>query len=176
MAKPMSNFSFRLMTLFLSFRDLFINPADILKKEAGIKPGLTVLDYGCGPGSFSIAAAKMVTGTGRIYALDILPVAVDKVRREALKRNLTNIVTIQSECATGLQDGSIDVVLLYDILHGLEKPNDILAEIHRVLTPDGILSFSDHHLKPEQIESKINELGLFRLVTKGEKIYNFSKV
>ena len=175
MDKPMSGYAFRLMSLAYKLRDAFMAPADILK-DAGVKPGFYVLDYGCGPGSFTIAAAQMVTGSGKVYALDIHPLAIKKVQNEASKRNLTNIDTILSDCKTGLPDESMDVVLLYDILHGLSGPHEILAELYRVLKADGVLSLSDHHLKDEDITSKITEPGLFKLSTKGEKVYNFSKI
>ena len=175
MDKPMSNLSFRFMSLAFSFRDLFMDPADILQ-EAGVKPGFYVLDYGCGPGSYTIAAAKMVTDSGKVYALDILPVAIEQVQKSASKRNITNIETIRSDCATGLPDESIDVVLLYDILHDLDKPQEILAELHRVLKPDGILSISDHHLNDDNIASQVTGPRLFRLLRKGEKVYNCSKI
>ena len=80
MTKPMSNFHFKMMSLILSLRYLYKNPAVTLK-EAGITSGVTVLDYGCGPGYYSIVAAEMVSETGKIYALDILPMAVEKVRK-----------------------------------------------------------------------------------------------
>jgi ubiquinone/menaquinone biosynthesis C-methylase UbiE len=175
MDKPMSNLSFRFMSLGFKFRDFCLAPNNILK-EVEIKPGFHVLDYGCGPGSYSIAAAKLVSESGKVYALDIHPLAIKKVQNTAFKKKLTNIETILSDCATGLPDESIDVVLLYDILHGLGKTHEILAELHRVLKPDGILSLSDHHIKEEDITSKITEPGLFKLARKGEKVYNFSKI
>ena len=173
--KPTSNLHFRLMSLGYRFRDSFMSPADILK-EAGIKPGFRVLDYGCGPGSYSIAAATIVTDSGKVYALDIHPLAIKAVQKAASKQNIKNIETIQSDCATGLPDESIDAVLLYDILHDLSRPNDILTELHRILKPDGIFSLSDHHLREQDIKSRIIEPGLFKLLRKGEKTYNFSKI
>jgi len=176
MDKPMSNFHFRFMAFGFKFRDTGISPKEIVN-QAGIKPGFHVLDYGCGPGSYSIAAADMVGRSGKVYALDIKPLAVKMVKDKAEKKGLKNLETLLSDCATGLPDESIDFVILYDIFHGLSEPESILQELHRVLKPDGKLSFSDHHLKKgtDQIESK----GLFRLSEKktGKKeIYTFVKI
>jgi ubiquinone/menaquinone biosynthesis C-methylase UbiE len=74
---------------------------------------------------------------------------------------------------TGLSDDSIDVVLLYDTFHDLTNPNMVLEELHRVLKPNGILSFSDHHMKENEIISKVMNNGLFRLLRKGERTYSF---
>jgi len=58
----------------------------------------------------------------------------------------------------------------------LKKPDDILAELHRVLKADGTLSVSDHHLGEEEITSRITRTGKFNLSRKGEKVYNFSRI
>ena len=175
MDKPTGSFVFMLNTLFFRFRDIFLPPKNILQ-EAEIKPDSCMLDYGCGSGSYSIAAAELVGKSGKVYALDIHPLAVQRVQSIASKKQLTNVETICSDCVTGLPDNSIDVVLLYDTFHGLSDPNGVLAELHRVLKPNGILSFNDHHMKENEIISKIIGEGLFRLSRKGERTYNFFKV
>ena len=144
------------------FRDLFI-PREAVLKEAGIKPGYRVLDYGCGPGSYILPLAERVGKVGFVYALDIHPMAISKVRRLISKRNLENVQTVRSDCHTGLPDGTVDLVLLYDTYHGLERPGDVLKEIYRVLKPGGILSFNDHHMQPEEIIKRVTENGLFSL-------------
>jgi len=173
MQKPMSDFGFRLMSFAFRLRDIFLPPKNILK-EVGIKPGLTILDYGCGPGSYTIPAAELVGKSGKVYALDIHPLAVQRVRNITAKRRLTNIETINSDCATGLPDRSIDVTLLYDTFHELSKPDEVLAELHRVLKSNGILTFNDHH--PKEGIAKITDKGLFRLLRKGKRVYNFLEV
>jgi len=102
--------------------------------------------------------------------------AIQRVQSIASKKQLTNVETICSDCKTGLPDKSIDVALLYDTLHGLNEPNEVLGELHRVLKPNGILSLSDHHMEESEIISKITDKGLFGLLRKGERVYNFSKV
>jgi len=154
MDKPMSNFHFKFMSFGFKFRDLLLPPKNKLN-EVGIKPGFHMLDYGCGPGSYSIAAAQLVGNSGKVYALDIHPLGIKRVQDIASKKGITNIETICSDCATGLEDGSIDVVLLYDTFHDLMDPVGLLKELHRILKPDSILSFSDHHMKEDDIVSEI---------------------
>jgi len=174
MDKPMSNFHFKFMSFGYKFRDCFLPRKNILK-EVGIKPGFDVLDYGCGPGGYIIAAAELVGKSGKIYAVDIHPLAIQRVQNIASKKQLTNVETICSDRKTGLPDKSIDVVLLYDIVHDLSDPNGVLEELHRVLKPTGILSFSDHHMKENEIVSKVTNRGLFRLSSKGERMHSFLK-
>ena len=174
MDKPKSYLDFRSMSLMYKFRNFFIPRKKILK-EVEIKPGFHVLDYGCGPGSYIVPLAKLVGNTGKIYALDIHPLAIQRVQNIASKKGLTNLEAIYSDCKTGLPDNSVDAVLLYDIFHDLDAPNEVLRELHRVLKPNGILSFSDHHMKGNEIVSKISNGGLFRLLRKGKRTYGFLK-
>lgn len=174
MDKPMPNLAFQFMSLAFKVRD-FLLPRKNVLKEVGIKPGFHILDYGCGPGSYSVIAAGMIGPTGKVYALDIHPLAIRRVRETATKKGLTNIHTISSDCATGLENATMDVVLLYDIFHHLSNPEAVLKELHRVLKPDGILSFSDHHMKEDNILSNITGKGFFKLSRKGKKTYRFSK-
>jgi ubiquinone/menaquinone biosynthesis C-methylase UbiE len=174
MDKPMSNFDFKFMSLGYKFRDFFLPRKNILE-EVGIKPGFHVLDYGCGPGSYIIPLAELVGESGKIYALDIHPLAIQKVKDIASKKQLANVETILSDCQTGLPDNSLSAVLLYDAFHHLSDPDVVLKEIHRVLKPDGILSFSDHHMKEKKIVAEVTNSGLFRLSRKGQRTYTFLK-
>ena len=172
--KPKSNFGFKFMALGYKFRDFFVPRMNILK-EVGIKPGSHVLDYGCGPGGYIIPLAKLVGKSGKIYALDINPLAIQVVQSIASRKQLTNVETICSACKTGLPDNSLDVVLLYDTFHKLGDPDGVLQELHRILKPSGILSFSDHHMEENEIVAKVTDTGLFRLSRKGKRTHNFMK-
>ena len=174
MDKPMSNFDFQFMSVGYKFRDLFLPRLNMLK-EVGIKPGFYVLDYGCGPGSYIIPLAELVGESGKIYALDIHPLAIQKVKDIASKKQLANVETILSDCQTGLPDNALDAVLLYDAFHHLSAPEAVLKELHRVLKPGGTLSFSDHHMKEKEIVAEITKSRLFRLSRKGQRTYVFLK-
>jgi ubiquinone/menaquinone biosynthesis C-methylase UbiE len=172
MDKAESNLGFRLMAFGYKFRDLRLPRRDILK-EVGIRPGFRVLDYGCGPGSYISPLAELVGESGKVYALDIHPLAIRKVKDIASKKKLANVETILSDCQTGLPDNSLDVVLLYDIFHHLRDRDKVLKELHRVLKPDGVLSFSDHHMEEDEIVSAVTNSGFFSLSRKGQRTYSF---
>jgi ubiquinone/menaquinone biosynthesis C-methylase UbiE len=174
MDRPVSNFQFIAMSFIFRLRD-FILPRKNILEEVGIQPGFQILDYGCGPGSYIPAAAEMVGKSGKIYALDINPVAIQHVKTVTLKKQLENVETILSDLMTGLPDSTMDAVLLYDTFHKLSEPDRVLEELHRVLKPNGILSFSDHHMKKKEIISRVTKIGLFKLVGRGKRTYSFSK-
>jgi ubiquinone/menaquinone biosynthesis C-methylase UbiE len=171
---PISKFEFQRMALMISLRDLFSAPESTLD-EVEIRPGFHVLDYGCGSGSFTLAALKRVGPEGKVYALDLHPLALQRVQRAAEKRGFPNIETIQSDCITRLATGTLDVVLFYYTLHWLTDPDCVLGELHRILKPDGVLSFRDPYMKEEEVLAAVTGRNWFRLAAKGEKTYRFFK-
>ncbi len=170
----MGNLRFFGMSLAFKFRDWAIPPRSKLD-EARVERGFSILDFGCGPGSFALAAAELVGAEGQVYAVDIRPHTVQRLQKIASNKGLSNIKTICSDCSTGLEDNSLDVVLLYDVFHEINKPDAVLEELHRVLKQDSVLSFSDHHMKESQILSKVTGRGLFTLSQKTRRTYSFTK-
>jgi ubiquinone/menaquinone biosynthesis C-methylase UbiE len=166
---------FKLMALMYKWRD-FLAPRKAVLEEGGFREGFRVLDYGCGPGSYIGPLAEFVGASGKIYALDSHPLAIKMVQKHAAKKHLANVITIRSDCQTGLPDQSLDAALLFDVFHHLEQPGLVLKELHRVLKSGGVLSFSDHHLGEQEIISGLTKDGFFRLAEKGQKTYTFQKI
>ena len=174
MEKPESMLGFKLMSRVFKIRDLLLPRINVLN-EVGIKPGNSVLDYGCGPGGYILPLSSLVGVSGKIFALDVHSLAIKTVADISTKIGFKNVETIQSNCATGLPDQSVDVVLLYDTYHDLDNPYEVLQEINRILKPEGILSFSDHHMEDDEIMEKITQNNLFKILRKNKKIYTLSK-
>jgi ubiquinone/menaquinone biosynthesis C-methylase UbiE len=164
------------MSFFISCRDLFSPPKRELLKIGIIQENSQLLDYGCGPGGYTIAAAKIVGEKGKVYAADYHPLAEKYVKRRSKKNKLSNIDFIHTDCATGLPDASIDHILFYDILHMINQPENNLQEFHRVLKPKGTLLMSNHHMNGENILQQMTSSNLFKLSIKINSIYVFEKV
>lgn len=173
--KPMNNLFFRGMCILINLRNKIHPPTDILK-EAGVKPGFHVLDFGCGPGGHTVAAAELVGEEGKVYALDVHPLAAGMVGKKAGRMGLANIETIQSDCDTGLEAESLDMVILYDIFHMLDDQHGVMEELHRVLRPGGVLSVDDHHMGDDELVSSITNTGLFTPDGRGKNFFNFAKL
>ena len=174
MDKPISKIGFIGMSLGLKCRDFF-RPRKKILEDLDIKPGFKVLDFGCGPGSYIPLVSEAVGEHGKVCALDIHPLAIEKVKALILKVNLRNVETICSDCATGLPDKDVDCILLYDIFHGFSDKMKVLIELHRVLKDEGFLSFSDHHMKEDDIISEMEKSNLFELHEKKKFTYSFIK-
>lgn len=176
MEKKMSNFGFNMMVhVGMPIRDLFMPPGKMLA-EVEMEPGYKVLDYGCGPGTFTILLAERIGPSGMVYALDIHPLAIAAVERKARKRNLSNIQTIHSSCSTSLPDNSLDLIFFFDVFHALDHQHEVLMELHRVLKSEGKMCFSDHHMKETEILKRLTEKELFTLLRKGRRMYLFQNV
>jgi ubiquinone/menaquinone biosynthesis C-methylase UbiE len=169
-----SSIGFRIMTFMFKVRD-YLRPRSDVLKEAGIEPGFSVLDFGCGPGGYIVSLAELVGPSGKIHALDINPLAIQEVKKTVARKGIKNIETIESDCGTGLPNSSVDIVLLYDVFHHITGPDELLRELHRVLKPGGILSFSDHHMKENEILMGLTGSGMFKFIRKGKKTYTFVK-
>lgn len=81
----MSNTSFRMMNWTFKVVDLFCPYIKKRIKKFGIQEGMTVVDYGCGPGRYSTEFAKLVGEEGKVYAVDIHELAIEAVREKTEK-------------------------------------------------------------------------------------------
>jgi ubiquinone/menaquinone biosynthesis C-methylase UbiE len=150
-------------TLYGLFRD----PYKALS-AAGLEPGQKVLEVGCGPGFFTIPAARIVGEEGSVCALDVSPLAVERVRQKIEKEGATNVETVLADAAqTGLPDQSFDLVFVFGLAHPVGDVEIILDELHRLLKPGGILAIEGRPWPSN---------GLFRPLKRQERISQFRKV
>jgi len=133
-------------------------------KYIGIKRGQNVLDFGCGSGNYTIPAAKVVGEHALVYALDEDKEALDQLMSKAKSIGLKNITRLDTsgKSRIGLDNESIDVVLLYDVLHYYYFPQEedrrrLLYEVYRVLKPNGLLSVYPTHLE-SHMEPKLDDV------------------
>ena len=170
----MPNIGFMIMKTVLRARNIFRKPERTLH-EMGLQKGQAVLDYGCGIGSFAIPASKMVGNNGVVYALDIHPLATKTVEKEARKRGISNIKTILADRDTGLPNGSVDIVLLYDVLQMIRGKEGLLRELHRVLKSGGSLFATAEHTEMSGFMNVFTKANLFSLIGQVGKLFNFQK-
>ena len=118
-------------------------------ERIGIRRGQTVLDFGCGSGTYAIPAANIVGEQGRVHALDKDKEALDELMQKAESAGLKNIERMDTSGELGIEltDESVDVVLLFDVFHPFYFPQAddrgrLLGEIYRIMKPSAFLSVS----------------------------------
>jgi len=162
--KPMSDIGFRAMVWIFKLVDLFGGPRRYLLK-APLRQGMTVVDYGCGPGRYTIPISKLIGPKGKVFAVDIQPLAIDMVKKMAERENLVNIeVVLVDSYSTGIGDSTTDLVLLSDILHMIEDCNELLREIHRILKQDGVLFMNPGHMDLSKAVEIVESSNIFTVV------------
>ena len=118
--------------------------------RTGIQPGERVLELGPGPGTVTFEAARRTEPDGALVAADIQPKMIADVERKAQAAGLINVEThIASAYELPLDDGSIDRAFLVTVLPEIPDRQRALAELRRVLKPDGVLSITEEFLDPD---------------------------
>lgn len=117
-----------------------LQPERILN-AIGITDTSVIADFGCGPGIFTIPAATMTRRT--VHCFDVLPTALEAVASKARTLNLVNIATQRANLehlhGSGLEDHSVDVVIMRKILCQGQNNKGLLAEAYRILRAGGKL-------------------------------------
>ena len=138
-----------------------------LMKRAGVRAGDRVVDFGCGYGHYAMALGIVVGESGRVYAVDKDNRALTWVRKRAEILGLRNIETVKTKGApiVSLPDGSVDVFLLYDIIHSLDLATrqplrfPLYREARRVLKPNGLLSILSFDSETRKIATATSARG-----------------
>jgi ubiquinone/menaquinone biosynthesis C-methylase UbiE len=102
--------------------------------ELAISPGRNVADIGAGSGWFTVRAARRVTETGQVYAVEINPDAIRFIEERAQKEKLANIKTVLGkEDSPQLPANSLDAVLMLKTYHEIAKPVELLKNLRPAL-------------------------------------------
>ena len=159
--EPMSNTSFRGMALLYKISSPFCS----VKRQINLlhlKNGMVVVDWGCGTGRHTIPVAQSVGDKGKVFALDIQPLAIKGIREKVKKRGLSNVEPLLiSSYDTGINNESVDLVLLIDIIPTIKETKPLFAEIHRLLKKQGRVYISHSHLSMEKTRKLVEDSGIF---------------
>jgi ubiquinone/menaquinone biosynthesis C-methylase UbiE len=161
----MSDTSFKLMNLTFKVLDFLFPYIDKRVKSFGLQPGMTVVDYGCGPGRYTERFVKLVGETGKVYAVDIHEMAIETIQHKADKYGWRNVVPLlASGYNSSVPDHVGDVVCALDMFFIIKQPTEFLAELQRIAKTNGLLIIDDGHQLRQATRQKILDSGLWNIV------------
>lgn len=148
-----------------------------------VKPGDVVCDLGCGNGFYSIKLAKLVGERGRVIGVDIQREMLGLLKDRAAQEKITNIeLVLGNTVDPKLKPHSIDLLLLVDVYHEFDHPEEMLAAIRKSLKPSGRVALAEfraedpkvpikplHKMSKEQILKEFPPNG-FKLVEEFDKL------
>jgi len=111
--------------------------------DAGIAPGMRVLDIGCGAGDVSLLIADLVGPSGEVVGVDRSPVAIASARERASKRSLSQVSFVECELASMSFERTFDAAVGRYVLCFQPDPSMVLRTIARIVRPDGVIVFHE---------------------------------
>lgn len=130
-------------TLTDASRDARQRPQELVA-ALGIKPGMTVIDLGSGPGYMLPHLSKAVGPQGKVIAQDVFADFLKESQsRNAALKNVTYVLGSAKESKLGANVA--DLILVLDVYHHLDYPAQTLAELRRSLKPGGRLAIVEYH-------------------------------
>jgi ubiquinone/menaquinone biosynthesis C-methylase UbiE len=151
-----------------SIRKFLQNPGKILKPY--IEKDMTVLDFGCGPGFFTIEIARMLSDKGRVIAADLQSGMLDKLRKKISGTVLEEKVILHKceQDRIGITE-SVDFILAFYVIHEVPEKEKLFREFKSILKPGGKIliiepnfhvtknAFGDMIEKIEAVDMEISE-------------------
>ena len=117
-----------------------VDPRDVLAAH-GAGEGQTIVDYGCGPGYLTLAAAELAGPSGKVYAVDKEPRMVELVKERCAGAGLSNVEALWNGGSDApVPDAVADFVLCFLVLHYPDTDDGreaIARDIARLLKPGG---------------------------------------
>jgi ubiquinone/menaquinone biosynthesis C-methylase UbiE len=172
----MSDFGFKGMTVLFKIVDFFHPHVAKRVQLFGIGSGMTVVDYGCGPGRYTVEIARLVGDMGKVFAIDIKDNALKVVTQKAVSQHLHNIETkLATGYHSGIADSNADMVVAIDIFFGIQDPQAFLAELARISKDTATLVIDGGHISPKETRGLIEKTGLWPVIEQGKDFFKCKK-
>ena len=164
MKEQMSDRGFKLMQLVMKAAD-HIHPHVTQKAESfGIQKGMTVVDFGCGPGRYTAEFARLVGERGHVLAVDLVELALEETKNKVQNLGYMNVTTYLAKgYDSGVPDKIADIVFAIDMFHYIQEPPTFLMELCRITKDDGMLIVSGGHQSRATIKRNLAKSDLWKI-------------
>lgn len=134
----------------------FLNPQTIVNLLP-LAENMTIADFGCGTGYFSLELAKKIKPNGKVIALDIWKPSLESLSFKAKIEGLNNIIkpiwaNLEMDKGSGLDNASCDLVFMANILFEVKNKQQLIKEAQRILKPEGFLVIIEW--EPDKLPNK----------------------
>ena len=126
---------------------MFINPNNIIN-SLGLSGKETVVDFGAGSGAYVLPIAKMIESYGgEVFAVDIQVNILKRLASNAKQSGIKNLhlihADVENEKGTKIKEGSVDVVIISNLLHQIDRRKDTIKEAMRIVHESGHILIID---------------------------------
>lgn len=161
------------------FSSVHFLDSDEILGELNLNGDETFMDAGCGDGHIAIKVLDEHLPDGTVYAVDVYDASIEDMETYKKENNIENLINIEADITKGIpgvEDESIDVVLMVNVFHGFKASRTMDAaidEFARIIKRDGRIAIMDYKAwdvpkgpptafrsTPEELEEVFNEHGL----------------
>ena len=128
---------------------LFLDSDEIIQ-ELNLTGNETFMDAGCGDGHNAIKVLEDYNHKGLVYAVDIYDASIEDMETYKTENNVENLINIEADITEGIpgvDDESMDVILMVNVFHGFKasrKLDEAVEELARIIKKDGKIAIMDY--------------------------------
>ena len=128
-----------------------VQPPSMIIEALDVRPGMEIVELGCGSGFYTIAVAESIQPTGIVFAVDIQQEMLDKLRVRMEDAGVSNIIPVlaDAEGQIPLDDEMADAVFSVAVLPEIPDPPKALLQVKRLLKEDGVFVDAELLLDPD---------------------------
>ena len=132
------------------FSSVHFLDSDEIISELKLNGDETFMDLGCGDGHIAIKVVEEYLPDGTVYAVDVYDASIEDMETYKQKNNIENLINIEADVTKGIpgvEDGSIDVVLMVNVFHGFKASrtmDEAIDEFARIIKKDGKIAIMDY--------------------------------
>jgi len=128
-----------------------IQPPSMIIDGLGLKPGMKVVELGCGPGTYTLDVAKAVLPDGVVYAVDIQEGMLNQLRKKMERQGIANILPVLADAKGDipLEDSIADAAYAVAVIGEISDPVSALKQVRRLLKPGGQFAQSELAIDPD---------------------------
>ena len=132
------------------FSSVHFLDSDEIISELNLKGNETFMDAGCGDGHIAIKVVEEYLPDGTVYAVDVYGASIEDMEAYKVENNVENLINIEADITKGIpgvDDESIDVVLMVNVFHGFRASrtmDEAIDEFARIIKQDGKIAIMDY--------------------------------